>query len=115
MDAIIKFKVHGSPSNNLVSFAFEDVRVRDLGAVLHHLPEALAKSYANTVALQLSKDKATIDELESFILRCCTEYTCQEGNSDGQRNQNEADIPCAHCNHRETSSPHHTTENVDLS
>ena len=38
-----------------VSFSVEGVSVYDLGAVLSHLPEALAESYANTMAVQSSK------------------------------------------------------------
>lgn len=71
METSIKFKAQDEPEDDLVSFSLEDVRVKDLGVVLNHLPEALAKAYANTVAMQRSEAEDVCEQAEAFILSRC--------------------------------------------
>lgn len=69
MEISIKFKPQGKPENDLVSFSFEDIKVKDLRIILSQLPEILAKVYAGTVAA--SSSKKSREAAEGFILRCC--------------------------------------------
>lgn len=85
MEVSIKFKPRDTADNGLVSFSFENIRVKDLGAVLSRLPEALAKSYANTVATIVGPNDEAVRELaERFILRRCIAKTSPGDTQSGQ-------------------------------
>lgn len=85
MEVSIKFKPRDTADNGLVSFSFENIRVKDLGAVLSRLSEALAKSYANTVATIVGPNDEAVRELaERFILRRCIAKTSPGDTQSGQ-------------------------------
>lgn len=84
MEIAISFKAQGAPKNHIVSFSVQDVKLKDLGKLLSCLPEAIAKSYANTVAALDSDEKDVRPMAERLILRYCTDGIYQEGTQDSK-------------------------------
>lgn len=76
MEIGISVNVNAANANRLddsFNITLSEVRVKDLKGVLKSLPEALAKSYAGIVPINLNKENITPSGAEEFIRANCIE------------------------------------------